>query len=301
MSNTKESRSRASSSQQLVEIELVRTNQSAAPVIEGSTTLYDNAGMRQHIPMPSSDPRDPLNLPTWRKATAIAVLCLFGAMASAAELILAALLPLFAFEYGGLDPNILCELTSLPPNVNGGVDVNPLPDLGTGPPLWKIYLIGSLPVLVIGLSNYLLVPLSIAIGRRPVILICGLLAWTAALWGGFSQSLDSHLAARSIQALGAGTVETLIPLIIQDMVFIHWRNRAIAAVFASQGVIIVTLGICSPWIVCATSWRMMYYITASCAGVAWIGVFFLAPETLWVRTSESMRKSFPGSRYGIKY
>lgn len=102
------------------------------------------------------------------------------------------------------------------------------------PSLAEVNRLASFPVLIVGLSNYILVPLSIAIGRRPVICLCGLLAWTCTLWAGLSQSLESHLAARCIQALGVGAVESLIPLIAQDISFIHQRNRAIGIIWASQ-------------------------------------------------------------------
>ena len=158
-------------------------------------------------------------------------------MAIAPEQIIAALLPIFALEYAGLDPHILDNFnTGLPQAPGGGVLPASSGFLGNvgGPPYSSITLISTLPTLVIGISNYFTVPLSIAIGRRPVIILCGLLAWTGAIWAGKSQSLGSHLGARSLQAIGAGTVESLIPLVLQDVVFIHERNRCFSAVWAAQ-------------------------------------------------------------------
>ena len=57
------------------------------------------------------------------------------------------------------------------------------------------------------MSSYFLVPLSIWLGRRPVLLFAGAVAWAGGLWAGFSTSLESHLAARCFQGLGAGTVD----------------------------------------------------------------------------------------------
>jgi hypothetical protein len=37
------------------------------------------------------------------------------------------------------------------------------------------------------------------------------------------------LGARCIQAVGSGTVESLLPFIIQDIVFYHQRNAVISA------------------------------------------------------------------------
>ena len=46
---------------------------SSAQVV-GSTELYEN-GMTKLIPMPTPDPKDPLNLPNWRKWMAVGAIC----------------------------------------------------------------------------------------------------------------------------------------------------------------------------------------------------------------------------------
>jgi MFS family permease len=168
-----------------------------------------------------------------------------GALALAAEAIIGALVPVFVLEYAGIDPKALVRLDVSKFGRPGEVNLNPLAPLAAlgGPPLYKVALLSSLPFLVNGISSYLLVPLSIAVGRRPVLLLAGALAWTGGLWAGFSTSLNSHLAARCFQGLGAGAVEALIPLIVQDIMFIHKRNTAISSISASPGLIIVTLAV----------------------------------------------------------
>lgn len=72
-------------------------------------TTYDQAndgrlyrdGQLIRQPAPSMDPRDPLNLSLTRKLVACFFLCLFGALAASAELILGAMLPVFALQYAG--------------------------------------------------------------------------------------------------------------------------------------------------------------------------------------------------------
>lgn len=196
--------------------------------------LYDENGQLVLIPAPTRDPRDPINLSTIRKLVALIFLCCFGAMAAAAELILGAMLPVFALQYAGIDPKILLPLTE-----NGGLPqgvdaLTYLSDLPNAPPLLHVYLLASMPVLVIGLTNLAFIPVAIAIGRRPVVIGCGIIAIAGATWAGFSQSLASHIVARCLQAFGAGTVESLIPFIIQDMVHVHERNTWISSVFAAQ-------------------------------------------------------------------
>lgn len=150
-------------------------------------------------------------------------------MAAAAELILGAMLPVFSFEYSGLDPKLLTNI-HLPTGDNGLHYLALLP----GPEIWKIYLLASIPILTIGVANFFLVPLAISCGRRSILLATGLIALAGCVGSGFSVNLGTHLACRTIQALGAGTVESLIPFIIQDIVFHHQRNTAVSTVFATQ-------------------------------------------------------------------
>ena len=157
-----------------------------------------------------------------------------------------------------------------------------------GPPLWKVSLLASLPLLTNGISSYFLVPLSISIGRRPVILVCGIMAWIGGFWAGCSSSLDSHIAARCFQAVGAGAVEALIPLIVQDVVFIHERNRATSAIWAAQGLLIVSLGVAAPAVVATVGWRWLYFVAAWLALAAWAAVAAFLPETRWARSAAEL-------------
>ncbi|WDK21428.1 major facilitator superfamily transporter [Colletotrichum graminicola] len=252
-------------------------------------------------PAPTQDPRDPLNLPLSRKVIACACLCCFGALAAAAELILGAMLPVFALEYSGLDPKLLKPLTSSGGLPGGSDPLKILANLPGAPPIFQIYLLASLPVLIIGVANLILVPMAISVGRRPVVLATGLLAVIGCIWSGSSQSLTSHLLARCVQAIGAGTVESLVPFIIQDMVHVHQRNSWISGIFAIQGLIIIVLGIAAPYVIINLSWRYMYFITAISAAFFLVGVYFFLPETKWHRTRDEMSKCSTVTRLGILY
>lgn len=251
----------------------------------GEAQLYDSAGNLTLIPAPTPDPKDPLNLPLWHKLLGMGSLCLFGALVASAELILGAMLPVFVLEYAHVDPKILKPLTEQAHGFPMGS--NPLKFLENfpnAPSIVHVYLLASLPVLMMGLANFFLIPLAITLGRRPVVLSCGFIAVAGAVWAGHSTSLDSHLAARAIQAVGAGTVESLIPFILQDTVYIHQRNMAISCVFACQGAIIIGLGIASPYMIIYLNWRWVYFITASAASVFLVGVILFMPETRYNRT-----------------
>ncbi|KAG6367709.1 hypothetical protein INS49_001904 [Diaporthe citri] len=235
----------------------VQKEVSPEALVVGTTQLFENDSIR-FVPMPTPSPKDPLNLPPWRKWAAVAALSLFGALALAAENVIGAMVPVFVLEYAGVDPKVLGQKQE-----PGG---SPLMSGMGGPPLWKVSLLASLPLMVNGIASYFLVPLTIAIGRRLVLLATGAMAWSGGLWAGYSTSLNSHLAAGAFQGLGAGAVEALVPLVIQDFMFIHERNRAISLVGTTQGLFVLSLGISAPYVVLRISWRYLYYITAGPAG-----------------------------------
>lgn len=200
-----------------------------------------------------------------------------GSVALAAEIAVAGLTPVFLLEYSGVNAAEVLKTADLKNNPD------PLALIPKDAPnqvsLSQIALLATIPMLSNGVATYLLVPLSMAIGRRPVMLLTATLAWLSGFWAGASQSLNEHVAARVFHGLGSGTVEALIPLIIQDFTFLHQRPKAIAAVFAAQGPMIVLFGILGPWIAVNYTWRYVYFITSAIGILAWLGLIAYVPET----------------------
>ncbi|KAK2001446.1 major facilitator superfamily transporter [Colletotrichum falcatum] len=259
-------------------------------LVVGTTNLYVDGKLRL-IPMPTPDPKDPLNLPAWRKWTAIGALCFFGALALSAEIVIGGLLPVFLLEYSGVDPHILNTIDFKAQSGGSGLSINPMSVVPAGvvpASLEEVSMLATIPLLANGIASYFLVPTSIWIGRRPVLIFAATAAWAGGLFAAFSTSLHSHLMARCMMGLGAGAVEALIPLIVQDLVFIHQRNKAMSAVISSQGVIIIGLGVLAPWISSNYTWRWMYYITSGLGIVAWGFVIAFLPETRWTRSQEEL-------------
>jgi MFS family permease len=255
------------------------------PVAEGK--LYQD-GQLIVMPAATRDPKDPMNLPLNRRILGVFCLSFFGALAASAEIILGACLPVFALEYAGIDPaQYILKITPFPIGFNPLATLNMFPNAA---PIFEVYLLGALPLLMIGVCNLFFIPLAISMGRRPVLLITGLIALGGIVWAGESRSLQSHIAARCVQAVGAGTVESLIPFIIQDMIPVHQRNTWISAAFAAQGVIIIAVGFAAPTIIVHLSWRWVYFVTAIAGAVFLVGVFLFMPETRWPRTRAEMSK-----------
>ncbi|KAF3802145.1 hypothetical protein GCG54_00012391 [Colletotrichum gloeosporioides] len=251
----------------------------------GSTEIYDKDGNIRFVPTPTPDPKDPLNLPEWRKWLAVASLCFFGSVSLAAEIAVAGLLPVFILEYSGVDPASTLKHADLKGN----------PDpLGVVPPgvtpvsLASVSLLATIPMLSNGIATYLLVPLTAAIGRRPVLVLTSAFSWAGGFWAGYSKSLTSHIAARVFHGLGSGAVEALLPLIVQDMMFLHKRNKAVASIIASQGPMIVLFGILGPYIAVNWDWRWIYWITSAVGVLTWIMLILFVPETLRQRSKAEL-------------
>jgi len=263
--------------------------------------LYNADGEIILMPAPSRDPKDPINLSFWRKFFGLLCLSFFGALIASAELILGAALPVFALEYAtdGLHADDLLSISE-----KGGfpLGVNPLVFLNYlgGPPIFQVYYLATMPLLVIGAGNLFLVPFAIAVGRRPVILVTGVMAIAGAAWAGASTSLYSHVGARCLQAIGAGSVESLIPFIIQDVIHVHERNTWISGAFACQGVIIIAIGFSAPYMIINLSWRWLYHVTAIAASFFLIGIFFFLPETRYQRTRAEMN-GIPRNDENVNY
>lgn len=79
----------------------------------------------------------------------------------------------------------------------------------------KINDLVTYPSLFMGLGNVIAVPVSHAVGRRPVYLVSNLIFVLACVWAAYSKSLNSHIAARDVISLAAGQAEALCPIIVQ--------------------------------------------------------------------------------------
>ncbi|KAF1812742.1 MFS general substrate transporter [Eremomyces bilateralis CBS 781.70] len=255
--------------------------------VGGSTKLYDTNNQLKYIPIPTPDPKDPLNLPPWRKRLAVGSLAIFGAVSIAAETAVASLVPVFIIYYSGISIKEVAKIKKLP---SDSVSHNPLEFYAglNGPPVWKVYFLASMPLLTTGLSQYLIVPLTLALGRRLVLVLCGMIAWTGAIWAGLSASLDSHVAALCYIAVGTAIAQNVLPLVIQDMFFIHERNRNVSVLWAMQGAISVASGVLSPIVIIHWGWRELYAILGGAVFVAWLLVCIFVPETRWERTPEEL-------------
>ncbi|CAK7212211.1 hypothetical protein SCUCBS95973_001372 [Sporothrix curviconia] len=277
-----------------------RKRQRAKNLPVGTTRLFDHGRMRL-VPFPSANPKDPLNLPEWRKWAAIVAMSMFGALAVATEVANGSLLaPVYALQYAGASPNAIQNATFALSTDSASVNLTAAlgPLLPTGAsllPAGRIDMLSTIPLLTAAAASYVQVPLSVAVGRRPVLLVASLCAWIGALWAGLSSNgLDAslpasvasafqqHLGARALVGLGSGTVNALIPLVAaHDLVFLHQRHMALAVVVAVQAVVTAGLSAAAPVLAACYDWRWMYYLAGIAGFLAWLALVAFVPETRW--------------------
>ncbi|KAF7553023.1 hypothetical protein G7046_g7212 [Stylonectria norvegica] len=214
------------------------------------------------IPTPSSDPRDPLNWPQWRKYYTAGLVCLAMTMCN-----FLAAGPSIAIVQTATDffPNSVAEdtlLTSAIPKVAYFFTTTSLLQ-GTGCLFW--------------------VPLANKYGRRPVYIASYTLYFSTALWLIFEKSYSGFLAARILMGVAAGAAETIAPITIADVFFLHERGTVMSFYnCALSGGVAFGL-IISGLITINYEWRAIYEVASALIGAVLVLAFLSFPETAYSR------------------
>ncbi|RDW74259.1 uncharacterized protein DSM5745_06921 [Aspergillus mulundensis] len=218
-------------------------------LLRGSDTIL--------IPTPSQDPKDPLNLPPYRKWI---LLVLVSAYSCTSVVLCSGMGPIFSViqaQYPGQEDRANDLLTY--------------------------------PTLFMGIGNLISMPFALSIGRRPVFLASMVLLVATGVWCACSQSLGSHIAGRNIMSLAAGQSEALSPAIVQEIHFLHERGRKLAWFIFIQNVTAGVFFVVSTYMVSAWGWRWWYgFFTIMNAAVFVLAVVFVS-ESRFDRSPEDMR------------
>lgn len=81
-----------------------------------------------------------------------------------------------------------------------------------------------------GTGNFFWMPLCNKYGRRPVYIASYLLYVACTIWLIFEKSYSGFLAGRILMGLGSGAAETVAPVSIADVFFLHERGTIMACV-----------------------------------------------------------------------
>ncbi|KAK6856578.1 hypothetical protein PG995_006765 [Apiospora arundinis] len=208
------------------------------------------------IPTPSRDPYDPLNLPEWHKNLIVFIIGMYSAFAVLATSGMGAIAPVVTAMYPDDDPARVTDLLTY-------------------------------PTLFMGIGNLFAMPLSDAVGRRPVFLGSLALSIVAGIWCACSgSSLKSHIAARDILSMAAGQSEALTALIVQEVCFVHQRATKGTWNAAIQGSVCGAMFVATTYLVPAWGLKWWYGIITIINAVILVFAVLFVPETLYQRVVE---------------
>ncbi|KAK8042423.1 MFS general substrate transporter [Apiospora phragmitis] len=155
--------------------------------------------------------------------------------------------------------------------------------------------------ITLGYANFLIVPAANVFGRRPIIIICGLICILANIWQGLVTSYSSFIGARVISGLGAAANESIMPMVISDILFVHQRGRSMTFYFGLSWAYFMGLfigPIISGAIASQISWRWFFWVCTILQGASWILTIIAHPETKYERPSQG---SPSNSVFNISY
>ncbi|SPO38353.1 uncharacterized protein PSFLO_03830 [Pseudozyma flocculosa] len=171
-------------------------------ITDNTVRLVDKDGHTQRWPLASNDPRDPLNFGKWTKLGIVVSCCWLSIFSLALAGGLGPIMGTFYQMYHEKGPAEVTLLSTLP--------------LGHD---WR---------------NLIVIPASMVFGRRPVVLVSAAVLMAGCIGSAASQSFEVHLATRIVQGLASGISESLLPLMITEISFVHERSRIFAIYWASQ-------------------------------------------------------------------
>ena len=80
------------------------------------------------------------------------------------------------------------------------------------------------PTMLMGVGNLICMPLALAIGRRFIYLSSLVVMLVGGLLAAYAKDYNWHLGARMVLGLAAGNSEALVPMMIQEIHFVHERS-----------------------------------------------------------------------------
>ncbi|KAH7385239.1 major facilitator superfamily domain-containing protein [Phaeosphaeria sp. MPI-PUGE-AT-0046c] len=221
----------------------------------GDLTLVDENGNTRRIPIPTNDPNDPLNFSKWRKLGILVSCCWFSIFSLVLVGGVGPIIPVFMEMYipQGRTPDEIISLSTYPSVTMAG-------------------------------GAFIILPLSMMFGRRPVFLGCCALLIATTIGAATAKTFDVHMACRILQGVATGATESVLPLIITDVSFVNERGKWFAWYWGSQNFVNTVFTISSSYLVAATSWHWFYWVLAILEIVGTIGAFILLPETMYTRS-----------------
>jgi len=214
---------------------------------EGEETHYGQA----LYPVPSADPNDPLQWPTFKKNMILAICALYSFLGCSALLGPSVYIGIFSVQFG-VTPNDAAGLINY-------------------------------PNLAYGFGSLILVPSYQKFGRRPVML-ASLIMYAAGLIGASQcPTFGGLMGARVVHAFGSGVCEAIPVQLVNDVFFLHERGKKIGWYTAG-----LCLGSTGPlyagyMLSGGYSWTLFFYVQFAFAVTLLVLAFFFVEETKFKR------------------
>lgn len=208
----------------------------------------------KHIPIPSRDPKDPLNWPTPRKHFILAILCAQSIMAACLNPILATNTFQLIFTFDTTFTNIA--------------------------------MLTGYNVLALGLAAPFFSATCRIYGRRSTFVFSSVLMTAGSFWAAGANSYGSLLGARVLQGIGIAPFEGLIQQVVSDLYFVSQRGKAFAVVaFSYLGGSMIT-PIITGKLTEVLGRRAPFWLIGGVSLFWTIIIFLFFEETAYIRTIE---------------
>ncbi|KAI1344440.1 major facilitator superfamily domain-containing protein [Xylariaceae sp. FL0016] len=228
--------------------------------VMGTVKLTDGAVV--YIPTPTADPRDPLNMPFWQKYVSLVVISIFSTLGLT-----------LVSGFGGLLGFYIPQYAA------AGKDYADITHLMT------------YPTLFMGIGNLIGMPIAYAVGRRVVLLVSTIIMIIAACLCATAKTYEWHLGARMILGLAAGQSEALVPLMTQELFFLHERSRGLMIQQTVQVILNAIWTLFASPIAAAITAEGWYWLGAGLAVLQFFLAVFLVPETKYERSLSSFQET----------
>jgi MFS family permease len=153
----------------------------------------------------------------------------------------------------------------------------------------------GIPILILGFSNFLWVPISTSFGRRPVYLASQLICLASCIWRAKATTYNSFMGACALNGVGAGPAETIQPAVIADIFFLHDRGKWNTLYWVVYMGSLMVGPIISGPMALTVGWRNFWWLNVGILAFSFLLVVFGFPETRWHRVHPGDKTTSPSS------
>ncbi|PCG89521.1 Major facilitator superfamily domain, general substrate transporter [Penicillium occitanis (nom. inval.)] len=205
------------------------------------------------LPNPSDDLNDPLRWSAWRKRYHLVLLVMYSTLMTALG------------------------------NWEAPIYINIQEALGTTITLMNVG--SALTLLMLGVGNVFLTPLSHKFGRRFTYLSSLILALLSQVWLAMANNSGDFIGGHILFGVGRAPYEALVAISIADVFFAHERGLGLS-LYAFGMTLGSSVGpICSGYMVKTLQCRWVYRFGAILCGFMWLVIYFTLEESRFILTS----------------